>query len=122
MSKSISDLLETVTKAKTALDKAQAEYDTAKAELANSPLLAEAGLQVIGERNKNSTNSTITIEAAVLKALSGGKEMSVTDVANKANELRGKTIPRHNITWTLARLKSEKTITNPNRGFYKLAK
>ncbi|HEX5219948.1 MAG TPA: hypothetical protein VFZ59_10305 [Verrucomicrobiae bacterium] len=116
MSKSITDLLDAVTKAKAALDKAQTEYDAAKAELASSPLLAEAGLQVIGGAEKKN----LTIEQAVLKALAGGKELSVTEIANKANELKGRIIPRHNITWTLAKLKKDKVITNPDHGHYKI--
>lgn len=61
MSKTIAELLEDVSKSKVVLQKAQEAYSLAKKALAESPLLAEAGLQVISD-TPNRTRKPVSEE------------------------------------------------------------
>ena len=72
-----------------------------------------------GEGTPPSRN--LTVKEAVLKALESGEPMRKKDIAERVSALRGKKTKPITLNPTLNEMKTkDKTIANPERGFYRL--
>lgn len=60
-----------------------------------------------------------TVADCVLAAMNGGNVMSIQDIISEASKIRGTTISRALMSFTLAQLKKAKRVANPARGQYR---
>jgi hypothetical protein len=66
-------------------------------------------------------NGELSVKAAVLKALESGKPMGKKEIINRVSGLRGKKTNLNTLNPLLNQMKNkDKSITNPQRGVYKL--
>ena len=59
----------------------------------------------------------LTTNAAILKALDDGAQKDFTTIANEVEKVKGK-VSKPSIRLGLAKLKKDKKISNPERGYY----